>query len=326
MSVLAEEKRTNLAPDIVAIIGCARSGSTVLEGKVQQAANVTGLGEVAHLWSRGFLRNELCGCGVNFSRCEFWTEVLARAFGKVQVADARRFDAAFRSAVGGVVHLETPSWRPLHVDPLFGAIARDLYRAAHQIGGERPLVDSSKPAHFAASLKASSVGHVLPLHVFRSPGRNVQSLRTSKPRPQAQEIAYAMMPSSRTLAHAIAHWIFRNAQASNFIRHHDGCSATIFFDGFCQDVDAQLQAIMERLALPARQAGRAETWHSVSGNPVRFQPNGLEIRGSDDVVPLTAFGSAVVRFTTARQQMLLEARSLGTHQVGNEWRRSAKVS
>ncbi|RAK51458.1 sulfotransferase [Phenylobacterium deserti] len=297
-------------PDIVAIIGCARSGSTLLEGKLQQAADVTALGEVAHLWSRGFLRDELCGCGAAFSRCEFWMEVLARAFGKLHASDARRFDAAFRTAVGGVVHVEARVWRPHAVDPLFADLARALYRAAHQVGGGKTLLDSSKPAHFAASIAATGGARVRPLHLFRSPAPNIQSLRTAKPRPQARDAAHAMMPRSRTLAHAIAHWVFRNAQASNFLDQHKGRSLTIHFDAFRRDASAELPAIMARLGLPARRAGDSPTWHSVSGNPLRFQPNGLDVRAQDRTSDgLNAVERALVRVLTGRQQMRLEARA-----------------
>jgi hypothetical protein len=306
----AHQEPTHLVPRVVAIIGCARSGSTLLEGKLQQAADVTALGEVAHLWSRGFLRDELCGCGVNFSRCEFWTEVIAKGFGKVHAADARRFDAAFRAAVGGVVHLETRRRRPAG-DPLFREIARELYLAAHQVGGGKTLLDSSKPARFAASLEASGAACVLPLHLFRSSAPNVQSLRTSKPRPQSQDGSYAMMPSSKTLAHAIAHWIFRNAQASDFMRRHDGRSLTIHFDDFRRNVQPQLQAIMARLELPARRSGARPTWHSVSGNPVRFERDGLDVRVEERATAcLNAIERAIVALTTTRQQMRLEACAL----------------
>lgn len=304
------DQPADVAPQVVAIIGCARSGSTVLEGKLQQAADVTGLGEVAHLWNRGFLRDELCGCGANFSRCEFWTEVIARAFGKVHAADARRFDVAFRAAVGGVVHLETPVWRPA-CDPLFADVARQLYLSAHRIGGGKILLDSSKPAHFAASLSASGVARVRPIHLFRSSGPNVQSLRTSKPRPQSQDLAYARMPRSKTLAHAIAHWIFRNAQASNFLRQQDGRALTIHFDSFCHEAEAQLQAIMTQLELPDRRGGDRDRWHSVSGNPVRFEPNGLDIEPERSMVVLSSLERAIVALTTARQQRRLEERALG---------------
>jgi hypothetical protein len=293
--------------NIVAVLGCARSGSTMLEGKLQHAANITALGEVTHIWSKGFIGDELCGCGRNFSRCEFWTAVLIEAFGKVSAQDASRFDRAFAAARGGIVDWDTQRGRAPPVDPLFAEVSRALYRAAHKIGGNKDLLDSSKYARFAASLKSSEVGRIIPIHIFRSARPNIYSLKTSKQRPQSQEEAAAAMKSAATIFHAMARWSLRNLQASNFVRTHSGPKATVFYDRFCKGPDEQLQALITQLGLSPRPSAGGDIWHSVSGNPMRFGSDRLQIKEDDRWKRgLTKLDQGIITFATGWQQKALE--------------------
>jgi hypothetical protein len=296
--------------NVIAVLGCARSGSTMLEGKLQQAADITALGEVTHIWSKGFLGDELCGCGRNFSRCEFWTAVLGEAFGKVRAQDALRFDRAFETARGGIFDWDTQRGRAPQVDPLFAEVSCALYRAAHKIGGGRDLLDSSKYARFAASLKSSEVGRIMPVHIFRSAKPNVYSLKTSKQRPQSQDGAAATMKSATTIFHAMTRWSLRNLQASNFVRTHSGPKATVFYDQFCRAPDEQLQGLMTQLGLSPRPAARADVWHSVSGNPMRFGSDRLQVKEDDRWKRgLSKLDQGIITFATGWQQKTLEARA-----------------
>ncbi|MFD0886208.1 sulfotransferase, partial [Streptosporangium algeriense] len=72
----------SLSPTRVVFLGgLGRSGTTLLERLLGEVPGVTPLGEVAHLWTRGVLANEDCGCGKPFGACPFWREVGTRAFG-----------------------------------------------------------------------------------------------------------------------------------------------------------------------------------------------------------------------------------------------------
>ena len=86
--------------DVVYVSGFGRSGSTIVEGLLQSRYAATGLGEIFFLWERGALRNELCGCGLRFRQCPFWTEVLRDAFGRITEYDAAVYDQAFKLARG----------------------------------------------------------------------------------------------------------------------------------------------------------------------------------------------------------------------------------
>ncbi|MGV9596309.1 sulfotransferase [Streptosporangium sandarakinum] len=66
---------------VVFLGGLGRSGTTLLERLLGEVPGVAPLGEVVHLWARGVLADEPCGCRRPFSACPFWREVGERAFG-----------------------------------------------------------------------------------------------------------------------------------------------------------------------------------------------------------------------------------------------------
>src|SRR4029450_12109098 len=62
-------------PTVLYLGGLGRSGTTVLERVLGELPGVCSVGELVHLWRRGVLDDETCGCGSAFSACPFWSEV-----------------------------------------------------------------------------------------------------------------------------------------------------------------------------------------------------------------------------------------------------------
>src|SRR5947209_18950727 len=82
---------------VLYIGGLGRSGTTLLERILGELPSACALGEVVHLWRRGIIDNERCGCGVPFGDCEFWRGVGDAAFGgwgEVDVPRVLRLQAA----------------------------------------------------------------------------------------------------------------------------------------------------------------------------------------------------------------------------------------
>ncbi|MHB8505026.1 MAG: hypothetical protein ACYDEN_04805, partial [Acidimicrobiales bacterium] len=61
---------------------------------ISEASGVVAVGELINIWSRGFLQNQLCGCGTAFLECTFWNDVSQVTFGtwsrEVRAADYHR--------------------------------------------------------------------------------------------------------------------------------------------------------------------------------------------------------------------------------------------
>ena len=72
---------TRMRPTVLYLGGLGRSGTTVLERVLGELPGVCSAGELVHLWRRGVLDDETCGCGEPFGSCRFWTEVGRVAFG-----------------------------------------------------------------------------------------------------------------------------------------------------------------------------------------------------------------------------------------------------
>ncbi len=89
MSV-AGERRPDYPVRVIYLGGLGRSGSTLLERLLGELPGVCASGEIVHLWQRGVAENERCGCGLEFSACDFWKQVGKEAFGGWDKIDASR--------------------------------------------------------------------------------------------------------------------------------------------------------------------------------------------------------------------------------------------
>lgn len=65
-------------PKIVLIIGAGRSGSTVIGQVISHAIDGVHLGELNYLYSRSVVKDQICSCGHNFSKCTFWSTILSK--------------------------------------------------------------------------------------------------------------------------------------------------------------------------------------------------------------------------------------------------------
>lgn len=291
---------------IVSIIGCGRSGSTLLEGVLHERLALNALGEVTFIWEKGWIKDELCGCGVIFRDCEFWSAVLRDAFGTISASDARRFDDAFRAARGHLRNLALAQGHFPEPSMLFIDVARALYASAMKVGGDLPLVDSSKSAAYAAALRRAGIGRQDALHMFRSASGNVHSLRTEKSRPHAASADDARLRRSKTLFHAIARWKLLNEQAHKFTQKVDPRTVTISYEAFCAKPEQHIAALTAAFGFEPRQGRRHNFWHSVSGNPMRFDSDILPIRVDDRWrQEMGLFARLVTRGLTASQEMQL---------------------
>ncbi|GHE40968.1 sulfotransferase [Streptosporangium violaceochromogenes] len=98
---------------VVFLGGLGRSGTTLLERLLGEVPGVAPLGEVVHLWARGVLADEPCGCREPFGRCPFWREVGERAFGGWSAELAHRMLILGRR-VGRTRHIPALARRVAH--------------------------------------------------------------------------------------------------------------------------------------------------------------------------------------------------------------------
>ncbi len=174
-------------PTVLLLGGAGRSGSTLLERMLGESPSVASVGETVHLWERGLRDDELCGCGLAFHACPFWTKVGETAYGGWATLDPdaevrlRRAVVRTRFTPWLIGPAPTPAWR-LRRDR-FGRRLTSLYAAAAEVDTADVLVDSSKHPAYAMLLRRARVDLRCVL-VVRDPRAVAHSWQRSVRRPE----------------------------------------------------------------------------------------------------------------------------------------------
>lgn len=132
---------------VLYIAGVGRSGSTLLERMLGAIPGWVNGGELNALFSRVALQDQRCGCGDPFSRCDFWQEVGALAFGgwsDVTAAVADLQPRVVRQRF--VLRLLTGRADPAYLRDLddYLDVHQRLYDAIAAVAGADTVVDASK--------------------------------------------------------------------------------------------------------------------------------------------------------------------------------------
>jgi len=129
-------------------------------------------GELVHLWHRGVLEDEKCGCAKPFSRCDFWQSVGQQAYGGWSEGLARRvIELRERCDRTRFVPALTQPGRSRSVDAAVDELAEvlaTLYTAITTAAGADFVVDSSKHASYAYLLRRLPELDLDVVHVVRT--------------------------------------------------------------------------------------------------------------------------------------------------------------
>ncbi|WSG19297.1 sulfotransferase [Nonomuraea sp. NBC_01738] len=263
-------------PRVIFLGGLGRSGTTLLERLLGESPGVTPLGEVVHLWARGVLAGESCGCGQPFAACAFWREVGERAFGGWSAGVAQRV-LALRATVDRTRRIP----RITHPDlaEYVESYSR-IYTAAAQVSGARVVIDSSKHASLACCLAAGGLDvHVI--QVVRDPRAVAHSWRRSVARPEDG----APMTRWGSLKTAL-HWNAQNL-ALDTLAGRGAHVLRVRYEDLLADPRATLTRLAARLGLDTAfpfltgATARLGPAHTASGNPMRFTVGAVELARDD---------------------------------------------
>lgn len=169
----------NAPTRVLYVAGMPRSGSTLLTWMLGQLPGHCALGEVFYVWTAGLERDQTCGCGAPFSRCDFWTAVGDEAFGGWKSVDLERVKALKRrvdktSRIPQVLLARRmPSFRR-DLDE-YSALMSRLYAAAARVAGAPTLVDGSKRPSLAYILRMSPDIDLRMVQIVRAPQGVVHS-------------------------------------------------------------------------------------------------------------------------------------------------------
>ena len=288
--------------------GLGRSGSTLIERLIGELPGVCSVGELVHLWQRGVLAGERCGCGAPFHDCPFWRRVGATAFGGWHDADADRISALRRQVDRNrfIPLLATSDGPPAFRRALheYLSVYLRLYNAVAEASGCRIVVDSSKLASLAFCLHRSGDLDLRVLHVVRDSRAVAYSWTRHVTRPDVAPPGSDDPPVQRSVAahsymtkyppaSAALRWNIQNS-ALHVLARTGPPTLLVRYEDVVRDPEPALREVAAFAGVPVSDeplrflggdgAGHHADLgaaHTVSGNPVRFLSGQVPIRRDD---------------------------------------------
>ena len=275
---------------VVYLGGFGRSGSTLVERLLGAAPGWANVGELVDLARSVAPADELCGCGLAFSRCPMWTEVGGRAFGgwtkdvQERVTRLQRAAARQRHLPGLLRSGRPPS---VALSDLRAAYAR-IYSPIAEVTSSHVIVDASKgPARGQALAGAPGVDLRM-LNVVRDPRAVAWSWNRRVERPHATGGTEQMwrIPAHR----AAAQWSALQLEMEAIAGLGGVRSSRLRYEDFVADPVGTLVAATAALGVPLSPAdlptvveGRIELGpsHGLAGNPARFRSGSIDLRRDD---------------------------------------------
>ncbi|GAA0940464.1 sulfotransferase [Nonomuraea longicatena] len=264
------------ATQVIFLGGLGRSGTTLLERLLGEQPGVTPLGEVVHLWERGVLGGEPCGCGEPLPSCAFWRKVGECAFGGWAPDHARRV-LVLRRRVDRTRRIARIGHPDLgeYVDAY-----RRVYAAAAEVSGTATVIDSSKHASLAWCLSAGGID-VRVIHIVRDPRAVAHSWHRSVERPEDGRPMTRWGP-----VHTSLQWNAQNL-ALDLLATRGVPVVRVRYEDLLADPDALLAGLAVELGLDHRfphvrdGVATLTVAHTASGNPMRFAVGAVELARDD---------------------------------------------
>lgn len=274
---------------VLYLAGLGRSGSTLIERTFARLEGAVAVGELVHLWRRGVVENERCGCGEHFLACPFWTDVGARAYGGWSRIDGEHIASLSESVdrtryVPYLVSGRGPAAYRGRVDRLVEVLG-PLYAAIAAASGQGVVVDSSKDPSYAYLLRLAPEIHLEVVHTIRDAPAVAYSWAKRVERPDADATLMTRWPPRRTAMlwsgqNLVVRGLAARGVPVELVRYEDFVAAPAqVFGSLVRSLDLPAPDEGGPLMEGLRQ-GHVDLGvdHTVSGNPIRFDTGRMQIR------------------------------------------------
>ncbi|HET6464337.1 MAG TPA: sulfotransferase [Nitrospiria bacterium] len=275
---------------VLYIGGSSRTGSTLFDRLLGQIDGFFSVGELRHIWERGFWENQLCGCGKPLNECEFWHAVIVEAFGGLPNVNAKE-----------IWNLQRSLDRWWHIPRLlfdrktsrFGErleaykkILSRLYRAIQKVSGCSVIVDSSKYPSHGIILNGMTDIELYPVHLVRDSRAVAFSWQKKWLKP---EITWKREPMPNYNPFVCAsEYIIMNMSLRIFKQINDRYFF-LYYEDLANNPQEMVIRTLEKLGLPYPGLKFINDHtiflkpnHTVSGNPMRFKQGVIEVRPDID--------------------------------------------
>jgi Sulfotransferase family len=267
---------------IAYLAGTGRSGSTLVAQLLAVRSGAAHVGEVRYLWTRGVGENHLCECGRPFDQCDFWVEVLAKAYGDDMPSVAARI-TELAARVDRMRHIPQTLLRAGHgfraALAEYGELLVPLYDAIASVSGAELIIDSSKDPSYLFALDALDALDVRAIHLVRDSRAVAYSWTRKRLRPEIHWTQQYMNTRRPWLAAVL--WTEYNAAIELYKWRRDGV-LELRYEDFVAEPERAVQRICDALGVVGASTesgtGTGTVSHSLSGNPMRFDRGPLVVR------------------------------------------------
>jgi UDP-N-acetylglucosamine transferase subunit ALG13 len=273
---------------VLYIGGLGRSGSTLLERMLEGVGGCRSVGELAFVWTRGLIGNNLCGCGERFRSCPFWVQVGREAFGGWEHLDPAEV-VALQASVDRTRFVPL-TWAPF-LSPVYrrrldryAGLLSALYRAVQRVSGEPVIVDATKHVSHAFLLRRLPELDLRVVHLVRD-SRGVAFAWTKVMRRAEVADGEALMATGHPLRLA-GRWLIHNL-LFHLLRAMGVPSLLVRYETLVRHPRRELARILRHLGRSPEDAdlgfvgdGYVDlgSGHALAGNPMRFAQGRLPLR------------------------------------------------
>jgi sulfotransferase family protein len=264
---------------VLYIVGCGRSGSTILDTILGNHPDVESVGEASHVARDAWRGDGYCACGDLGSQCAFWKDVERRwkdRVGQVNVADYVKCIREVETGHSGPRGLlRQVRWNNLRLWN-YGRLTGEMLGAIRDASGKKWIVDSSKGASRALALAMIPGVHLRLIHLVRD-CRGVAWSRKKQLQRDAKAGVYRDDPGMKVWRTAMV-WNAGNMRASWVCRQlPERYSIRVRYEDLVSDPAGELQRIGQLTGLNFGEVAHKVTCgtplsvgHTVAGNRLRM--------------------------------------------------------
>lgn len=296
-------------PEVLAIAGTGQNGATLLTRMLGRLAGFVAVGELGRLWDTGLIENRLCGCGVPFHECPFWTRVGEVGFGGWSTVDGyevsrlreavrlkRRFRELPREPIPDLRKIASPQllpfrlasglWPEYHANVRrYADLMERLYDAIAHVSNAEIIVDSMKAPYHVYLLRRLPLD-VRVVHLVRD-SRGVAHSQAKLVRKQGSTGRYR---GQRTPAKSGVRWDWVNLMF-HLLSRMDVSSAVIRYEDVVITPKEQLRRIAALAGVPPASLDLSfirdsdvdlPPDHLVAGNRMRMEAGPIRLQVSEE--------------------------------------------